>query len=51
MLYDILSKLIILRKGFMPFMKIYMITDDKIKSETLRNYSIIKKKMRKVMEI
>ena len=24
-------------------MKIYMITDDKIKSETLRNYSIIKK--------
>jgi len=36
----------------MPFMKIYMITDDKIKSETLRNYSILKKKkMRKVMEI
>ena len=33
----------------MPLMKIYMITDDKIKAETLRNYSILKKeKLRKV---
>ena len=43
MLYDIISKLIILRKGFVPFMKIYMITDDKIKAETLRNYSFFNK--------
>jgi len=27
----------------MAFMKIYMITDDKIKAETLRNYIILKK--------
>jgi len=49
MLHDIISKLINLRKDFVPFMKIYMITDDKIKAETLRNYSILKKeKLRKV---
>ena len=49
MLHDIISKLIKLRKDFVPFMKIYIITDDKINTEILRNYSILKKeKLRKV---
>ena len=49
MLYDIISKLIDLRKDFVPFMKIYLITEDKIKAEILRNYCILKEeKLNKV---
>ena len=46
---EIISKLINFRKDFVPFMKIYMITDDKISAKALRNHFILKEeKMSKV---
>ena len=47
--YEIISKLIDLRKDFVPLMKIYMITDDKINAKALKNHFILKEaKMSKV---
>ena len=48
-IHDIISKLILFRKDFVPFMQIYMTTTDEIKAEALRNHFILKeKKMNKV---
>ena len=42
MIYDIISKLINIRKDFSLFMQIYMAIDDKLKAEALRHHFLLK---------
>lgn len=44
MIYEIIRKIIALRTDFLPFIKIYLMTEDEIKSQTLRNHFILKNK-------
>ena len=49
MLNKIISKLINLRKDFLPLIKIYMITKDEMKSKILKNHFVLKdKKLTKI---
>ena len=50
MIYDIISELIFIRKDFVPFMKIYMITIDEIKADILRKEFILKEKSLNLIE-
>ena len=48
-LYKIISKLINLRKDFLPLIKIYMITKDETKSKILKNHFVLQdKKLTKI---
>ena len=52
MLNKIISKLINLRKDFLPLIKIYMITKDEMKSKILKNHFVLKdKKLTKIENV